>query len=1430
MIFSALVLICGGLFYCLTNLTKGADSEKQVQILPTKYSGSWSNQEAALMQDLEPEAGLEEFNTNNSAYPIAEKEKIEILPTEEISLPVEEISSPAEELSSPAENLEELIVPPTEEEIISPSGDLLMYLFGIKKLSASISEDVDNILNTDPLDTTESSAEQLDEQIGGFAPSFVESVLEFSDFGISEDFVGQNGEGPASVETSAGKKEIKNVQLRLSMAFEGGGPEDSLAIEYNTSELQDNWQSLEEFFLKDSNSNASNNGYWLYALPIFENWEELKNLKIRFRYRGFLPSKGSVYLDAVWLEVDYKEIEKESPKIIETHSRQIGERQNFRIDEEPEFTTQGVFPKKGFLKKIISVFEKKEITGATLINPRGEESSDGVIIENNIIRIKKSDQRSFRPGLYKLKIKAKEDEEEFIKEQEFLWGVLAVNTNKSIYLVGETAYLQMAALTDSGHTICDANLKLEIISPAGEPFSAVVERSGECGPNNVTNVPDYFAYYQISGVGNYEMKLINFDNGYEITDSFEVRDSASFEVERIGPTRIYPPASYEMTFEIKANEDFSGEVVEVVPASFIVIGTSDVKQEIRNEEKTIIWQVDWKAGESYEIKYGFDAPDISPYIYLLGPLKLAFSEERIAFREARKWQIAADAPSTVVTGYATSTAFSMERKVVRTNLGPNSNRVFVLVTTSNIAINLYYSDNAEAVSPTWTNVGDVNADTSSTAPNWEAADMVWDTVNNNLWIVYGCITVADSNAYDLKYRRVTGIGTTPTLEAETDAMSASSTLTYSHPAIAIMGDSGTNKVVFFASEHYNGLATRNIAMRTVTLDNVTLGTTRTLDIAWTANANSGILGVSRMNTDKNVLYYYNGTNMLATRHDDSSDVDATTGWDALNGTDASRTTISADDPTAPAVGSIAGDTDSDTVWFGWLDGAQDIGTCRWSTGTACDATAPAKITNAANTVGPALTTDGTTLYLVYTKNSDASILVYQSRTFSSGTGNWSGTETTIEDSTQTSMTYPSISRNMYDKVIDVVNTTTTSYYVRHNMINFNSAPTLTVLQPDGNGDTVTVGAIYDIIYDLADSDNDVEVAMYYDSTDSGLDGTAITGDCATAVAGTGVTCAWDTIGMTVGSYYIYGITKDPSHVLVSDYSPGQITILGAAHTPVIGEVTLNSKTTPIILLESGQVDIMASASITDSNGCGDISGVKAIVYRYDLNPTASCSLNYNNCYDEDQFTCFADGVCGGNTQDYNCYASSSSSGMWYFADPTTTNASSSHANDQWVVSIIASDSLWDDVSSNSYDDDNETAVDVEVLLALEASSSINYGQINPGNNTGSLPIEIGIKNTGNWGIDSLISGTAKPTFGVNDIDYSNQKFASKSDDYSDEYQKILSALSTPFNVTIPKPTTNTAGANDVRIFWGMGVPSGKPTGSYINGTNLFSPTSDGTDL
>lgn len=135
----------------------------------------------------------------------------------------------------------------------------------------------------------------------------------------------------------------------------------------------------------------------------------------------------------------------------------------------------------------------------------------------------------------------------------------------------------------------------------------------------------------------------------------------------------------------------------------------------------------------------------------------------------------------------------------------------------------------------------------------------------------------------------------------------------------------------------------------------------------------------------------------------------------------------------------------------------------------------------------------------------------------------------------------------------------------------NSPPTLSIAQPDGTGDTVTVGSAFNVTYTLSDPDNVVTAAFYYDANNSGLDGAAITGACATAAEGTNATCSWDTTGMTPGSYYVYGITNDGVNGQVSAYSGGMITINAVPVISVSGIVPSAGST-------AGGTDITISGS------------------------------------------------------------------------------------------------------------------------------------------------------------------------------------------------------------------------------------------------------------
>jgi hypothetical protein len=338
------------------------------------------------------------------------------------------------------------------------------------------------------------------------------------------------------------------------------------------------------------------------------------------------------------------------------HPRNIeikSEKNSWQIVEKPEFQLN------------------KEVKGAqikvSLIDPKGsllplKEGKDFEIRSSSPTKIKiLRNEDKLKPGLYKIKIEIEKEGKTETLEKTFPWGVLAINTNKSIYTASkeqgsEVAFIQMAVLGDDGHTICDAKLELQITNPKFQTtiFSTedgTIQKSGQCGPDNVTDKPDYFAYYKVEKPGIYKMKLKNLDSGYEIEDSFEVRDYVPFDVERIGPTRIWPKAPYEMTLKIKANQDFKGKIVETVPKDFSIVECQNCSllEKPVQDFKELAFNVEMKKRENYELKYKFDAPDVSPYLYLLGPLSFIENGSREAvFQETRHWQIAVDAPDTLI--------------------------------------------------------------------------------------------------------------------------------------------------------------------------------------------------------------------------------------------------------------------------------------------------------------------------------------------------------------------------------------------------------------------------------------------------------------------------------------------------------------------------------------------------------------------------------------------------------------------------------------------------------------------------------------------------------------------------------------------------------------------------------------------------------------
>ena len=339
--------------------------------------------------------------------------------------------------------------------------------------------------------------------------------------------------------------------------------------------------------------------------------------------------------------------------------------------------TSFLFGRKVFADTTSHVVEAK------VLDALGNDTKFETTIENAVVNEKEIEKvhitkptREFKPGKYSLHITLQTDTAMIETEQDFTWGVLVVNTNKSIYDSNDDVYLQMGVLNGEGHTLCTADLKMDITTPSGisNHFSTsdnTILKNKDCGPDNVIDTPDYYAHFlNTEELGDYKIKLTaTTANGIRvINDGFQVDSNALFEVERITSSRIQPIATYPVSLKITAQEDFSGTIIEHVPASFNISQSEkgiayDSVSEINNDpsnssrqEQIISWNLDMKKGETKILGYKYDAPDISPEIFLLGPLEF-FSDKSVVdptgklpdFKEIRQWQIASDGNNCTAT-------------------------------------------------------------------------------------------------------------------------------------------------------------------------------------------------------------------------------------------------------------------------------------------------------------------------------------------------------------------------------------------------------------------------------------------------------------------------------------------------------------------------------------------------------------------------------------------------------------------------------------------------------------------------------------------------------------------------------------------------------------------------------------------------------------
>lgn len=283
-------------------------------------------------------------------------------------------------------------------------------------------------------------------------------------------------------------------------------------------------------------------------------------------------------------------------------------------------------------------------------------------------------------------------------------------------------------------------------------------------------------------------------------------------------------------------------------------------------------------------------------------------------------------------------------------------------------------------------------------------------------------------------------------------------------------------------------------------------------------------------------------------------------------------------------------------------------------------------------------------------------------------------------------------------------------------------------------------------------------------------------------------------------------------VLSGSVSPGTAVAISGTTTiyvnysPTVTNVSVNGGSN-ITLNENSTAAVQVTATVTDANGYSDISSVTGRLYRSGVAGAQACTLDDNNCY---QLTGYNLTGCAGNS----CTATLDYS-VKFFAEPT--DSGSIYAAQYWLGWVQATDSQ----SATGTDFSPNSLTDMNTLLALGVQSTIDYGSLLPGDNTGAVNSTTVVTNTGNAAIDVELSGTDLctdyPTCSAGVIPVGNQQYKSTTFTYG--AGTALTSVGTLLTLNIGKPTTSPSGMTG-NVYWGIGLPSGLVPGTYT-GVNSF---------
>jgi hypothetical protein len=262
--------------------------------------------------------------------------------------------------------------------------------------------------------------------------------------------------------------------------------------------------------------------------------------------------------------------------------------------------------------------------------------------------------------------------------------------------------------------------------------------------------------------------------------------------------------------------------------------------------------------------------------------------------------------------------------------------------------------------------------------------------------------------------------------------------------------------------------------------------------------------------------------------------------------------------------------------------------------------------------------------------------------------------------------------------------------------------------------------------------------------------------------------------------------------------------LSMLQPPTLSSFSFNHDTN-IALVEGATTTIYATSTVTDFNGYADLVYASSTFYRSGLSSTTACTADNNDCYQIGTSSCsFLN--CSGNMCTVSCRAD-----MYYFADPT--DYGSTHESEDWVALI----DVWD--TSDTHDTASSSQ-EVLTVAGLSVPSTLSYGSVSVGSDTGATNATTSVSNTGNRVLNLNLGGVPLSA-GASTISYDKEKYSTSTFTYSAcTTCNVLTSTSSPtyFPLGVTKPTSTSPFFKD--IYWGITVPLGTAATTHTGSTTF----------